>query len=101
MPSEPVEPNPTENSVDLDEARRIADELLKLHRDGAIKGPADASFFARLIRDFCATYTAPKRTAARTQLALMCQLLCSASASLGALLGRAPKFFAEGSRRHG
>ena len=42
----------------------IADELLKLHRDGAIKGAADASFFARLIRDFCATYTAPKRIAA-------------------------------------
>ena len=52
------------NSADFKEARRIADELLKLHRDGAIKGAADASFFARLIRDFCATYTAPKRTAA-------------------------------------
>lgn len=58
------EPDATENSVDFDEARRIAGELLKLHRDGAIKGAADASFFARLIRDFCATYTAPKRTAA-------------------------------------
>ena len=57
------EPDATENSVDFDEARRIAGELLKLHRDGAIKGPADASFFARLIRDFCATHTAPKRTA--------------------------------------
>ena len=63
MAVQPVEPNPTENSADLNEARRIADELLKLHRDGAIKGAADASFFARLIRDFCATYTAPKRTA--------------------------------------
>ena len=62
--SQPVEPNPTaKNSADFKEARRIADELLKLHRDGAIKGPSDASFFARLIRDFGATYTAPKRTA--------------------------------------
>ena len=57
------EPDATENSVDFDEARRIAGELLKLHRAGAIKGPPDASFFGRLIRDFCATYTAPKRTA--------------------------------------
>ena len=64
VPSEPVEPNPTKNSADHNEARRIADELLKLHRDGAIKGPADASFFDRLIRDFCATYAAPRRTAA-------------------------------------
>jgi hypothetical protein len=64
-PSQPIEQNPTaKNSADFKEARRIADELLKLHREGAIKGPADASFFARLIRDFCATYTAPKRTAA-------------------------------------
>ena len=64
-PSQPVEQNPTaKNGADFKEARRIADELLKLHRDGAIKGAADASFFARLIRDFCATYTAPKRTAA-------------------------------------
>ena len=62
--SEPVEPNPTENRPDLYKARRIAGELLKLHRDGAIKGPSDASFFARLIRDFCATYTTPKRAAA-------------------------------------
>jgi hypothetical protein len=62
VPSERVEPNPTENSADLNEARRIADELLKPHHSGAIKGPADVSFFARLIRDFCATYTAPKRT---------------------------------------
>jgi hypothetical protein len=31
---------------------------VKLHRDGAIKGPADALFFACLIRDFCATYSA-------------------------------------------
>jgi hypothetical protein len=54
------EPDATENSVDFDGARRIAGELLKLHRDGAIKGAADASFFARLIRDFCATYTAPE-----------------------------------------
>jgi hypothetical protein len=65
VPSEPVEPNPTKNRAGLDEARCIAGELVRLHDDGAIKGPADASFFARLIRDFCATYTAaPRRTAA-------------------------------------
>ena len=43
------------------EARRIAGELAKLNRDGAIKGPADALFFACLIRDFGATYTGPVR----------------------------------------
>jgi hypothetical protein len=80
--SEPVEPNPAENGADLVEARRIADELLKLHCVGAIKGPTDASFFARLIRDFCATYTAPKRTTAPDQLALVCQLPISASTSI-------------------
>ena len=57
--SEPVEPNPTENSADLSESRRIAAELLKLKCHGAIKGPADASFFDRLIRDFDAVYTGP------------------------------------------
>jgi hypothetical protein len=62
VPSERIVPNPTRNRANLDEARRIAGELLKLHRDGAIKGPADESFFARLIRDFCATYTAARRT---------------------------------------
>ena len=62
--SQAAEPKPPEDYVDLNEARRVVGELLKLHRDGAIKGPSDASFFARLIRDFCATYTAPKRTAA-------------------------------------
>ena len=55
--SEPVEPNPTKNGADLNEARRIADELLKLHRDGATKGPTDASFYANLIHAFGATYT--------------------------------------------
>jgi hypothetical protein len=61
VPSEPVEPNPTKNSADFKEARRIAGELAKLNRDGAIKGPADALFFACLIRDFGATYTGPVR----------------------------------------
>ena len=44
------------------EARRIAGELAKLNCDGAIKGPADALFFACLIRDFGATYTGPVRS---------------------------------------
>ena len=40
------------------EARRIAGELVKLHRDGAIKGPDDpeAAFYAHLIHTFGATY---------------------------------------------
>jgi hypothetical protein len=41
------------------EARRIAKELVKLHRDGAIKTAGDASFYANLIRDFDATYPGP------------------------------------------
>ena len=44
-----------------DEARRIADELHKLHRDGAIKTAEDAAFYARLICDFGATYTPPPK----------------------------------------
>ena len=40
-------------------ARRIARELVKLHRDGAIKTVGDASFYANLIRDFGATYAGP------------------------------------------
>jgi hypothetical protein len=40
------------------EARRIAGELVKLHRDGAIKGADDpeAHFFASLLHTFGATY---------------------------------------------
>jgi hypothetical protein len=40
------------------EARRIAAELVKLHRDGAISGPDDseARFWANLIHTFGATY---------------------------------------------
>jgi hypothetical protein len=45
--------------VDFAEAHRIATELLKLHRDGAISGPNDpeARFLANLIHTFGATYT--------------------------------------------
>jgi hypothetical protein len=39
------------------EARRIADELVKLYRSGAIKSQEDAEFYANLIRTFDATYT--------------------------------------------
>jgi hypothetical protein len=45
------------------EARRIATELVRLHRDGAVASQADASFYAHLLRDFGATYTGPKRAA--------------------------------------
>jgi len=42
------------------EARRVAAELQRLHRDGAIRAKStedpDASFYAKLLRDFGATY---------------------------------------------
>ena len=41
------------------EPRRIAGELVRLHRDGAIRSHKDASFYAHLLRDFDATYTGP------------------------------------------
>jgi hypothetical protein len=44
---------------DLTEARRIARELVKLHRDGAIKTMGAPSFYANLVRDFGATYAGP------------------------------------------
>ena len=50
------------------EARRIAGELDRLHRDGAIASKAahdpDAVFYARLLRDFGATYTGRERVKA-------------------------------------
>ena len=54
------------------EARRIAAELARLHRDGAIASKSahdpDAVFYARLLRDFGATYTGRERVKAkRTQ----------------------------------
>ena len=58
----------------LNEARRIAYELLKLHRDGAIKEPADASFYANLIHTFGATYTKANSSTEQssTELTLTC-----------------------------
>jgi hypothetical protein len=51
------------------EARRIAAELARLHRDGAIASKSahdlDAIFYARLLRDFGATYTGRERVKAR------------------------------------
>ena len=41
------------------EARRIAAELVRLHKDGAIASQADAMFYARLLCDFGAAYTGP------------------------------------------
>ena len=38
------------------EAQRIAGELLKLHRDGAMAGPDDPQFYAQLIHAFGGTY---------------------------------------------
>ena len=48
------------------EARRIAAELARLHRDGAIASKSahdpDAVFYARLLRDFGATYIGSRRS---------------------------------------
>jgi hypothetical protein len=38
---------------------RIAAGLVRLHKDGAIRSHKDASFYARLLRDFGATYLGP------------------------------------------
>ena len=50
------------------EARRIAAQLDRLHRDGAIASKSahdpDAVFYARLLRDFGATYTGRERVKA-------------------------------------
>ena len=53
--------------ADLAEARRIARELVKLHRDGAIKSERDASFYATLVRDFGATYAKEQGAGIREQ----------------------------------
>jgi hypothetical protein len=45
------------NAGELTQASRIACELIRLHRDGAIKEPADASFYANLVHLFDANYT--------------------------------------------
>jgi hypothetical protein len=51
------------------EARRIAAELDRLHRDGAIASKSahdlDAVFYARLLRDFGAAYTGSRRSQQR------------------------------------
>ena len=53
----PFSRTPTDAKDDA-EAKRIASELAKLHKDAAITGPDDkqATFYACLIRDFGATY---------------------------------------------
>jgi hypothetical protein len=99
VPSEALELHPTQNTVDLDEARRIAYELLKLQRDGAIKEPADALFFASLIRDFCATYIAPKRTAAPDPAGLCVPTAMQRVRVPSGLSSEERQAFAEGSRR--
>ena len=61
-------PPPRLSPADEIEARRIAGELTRLHRDGAIASKAaldpDAVFYARLLRDFGATYTGRERVKA-------------------------------------
>ena len=48
----------TSRVAESGEAQRVAGELLKLHRDGAITGPSDpeAQFYAQLIHTFGGTY---------------------------------------------
>ena len=49
----------SESGIDTDvEARRIADELVKLHEAGAIKSEQDASFYANLVHLFGASFSA-------------------------------------------
>jgi hypothetical protein len=58
LPNEPAAELPVAAAAHDSEAHRIAGELLKLHHDGALSGPADreAAFYACLLRDFGATY---------------------------------------------
>jgi hypothetical protein len=48
----------SESGIDTDaEARRIAGELVKLHKAGAIKSDQDASLCANLVHLFVASFT--------------------------------------------
>jgi len=55
---------PEDSSADEAEARRIAAELDRLHRDGAIRTRSiddpEAVFYATLLRDFGGTYISRK-----------------------------------------
>jgi hypothetical protein len=63
--SQKTVPPPTDSKISVasaaksGEAKRLAGELLKLHRDGAISGPGDpeAEFYAQVIHTFGGTYT--------------------------------------------
>jgi hypothetical protein len=47
----------SESGIDTDvEARRIADELVKLHKAGAVKSEQKASFYANLVHRFGASF---------------------------------------------
>jgi hypothetical protein len=54
------------SDAELTETHRIAAELAKLHRDGVISGSDDpqAVFYATLVRDFGASYTAKRSPSA-------------------------------------
>jgi hypothetical protein len=53
----------SESGIDTDvEARRIADELVKLHKAGAIKNEQDASFYANLVHLFGASFYCSRGT---------------------------------------
>ena len=47
------------NKSSIEEAHRIAAELVPVRRDGAVASQADAMLYAHLLCDFGATYTGP------------------------------------------
>ena len=82
-PAETLEATTFQPDAPESEAHRIAAELVRLHRDGAIASQKDASFYAHLLRDFDATYTGPvSNIHADVRQAPMCRLPCSSFASL-------------------
>jgi hypothetical protein len=58
-PAETLQATTPQPEAPESEAHRIAAELVRVHRDDAIRSHKDASFYAHLLRDFDATYTGP------------------------------------------
>jgi hypothetical protein len=81
------------------EARRIAAELVRLHEDGAIASQADAADFARLLRDFGATYTGPAQGLSETAKPICADCYAARPRPSRAHHGRTAALSAEGSRR--
>ena len=58
-PAETLQTTTLQPDAPESEAHRIAAELVRLHRDGAIRSHKDASFYAHLLCHFDAAYTGP------------------------------------------